>query len=98
MQRLSFAMNELQDEIAEWRGGRFPAVSADTIFRKFGEEFGELARAIGNKQYSEQNLKDELVDCVVMLFGLADCFAVSLGAALLEKWALVKAGKRRGES
>jgi len=67
---------------------------------KLGEEFGELCEAImahaGDQrkekleQHSPQKLKEELADCVVVLFILAEKLQVDLPQALREKTAILQ--------
>lgn len=92
---------ELQKMIAEWSretfgGGPTPIPNTEKerrwgMMAHFSKEFDELLGAL--KTNDPKRIGNELADCAMLLFDMADISGIDIGAAMLEKLEINKKRK-----
>jgi len=78
-------------------------LTPEIIFLHLSEEIGEIARQLVNKnlsfkirKYDEENLKEEIVQAILDLFTLAECFKIDLEKELPKKITEIMNKKKEG--
>lgn len=90
-------MQQLEKEIKQWADGKWPDRTVAGRIRKLGEEVGELAEALidreatGGHDIMTLQAVQEAADCAIILSDLCSMLGYSLSAQMRSKFAEVRA-------
>ena len=90
------AANLFQHEVGEWANATFPQSETTSINAHFQEEAVELDYALGSR--SNDEVKEEAADCLLLLLHLSHKMGFSLFAAAMEKFEVNKARQWEAEA
>ncbi|MEC9487938.1 MAG: MazG-like family protein [Halanaerobium sp.] len=89
---MNISMDELQNKVGETRKERGFVQDPHQIFALLVEEVGEISAELKRlwspnyTDFSRDDLRDEIADAQVCLFALANQFAISVNAAVEDKF------------